>query len=417
DAGAMARRLAGALRATRVSAVSVRRVFYRPGRRISVRYAAPTADGTGPPQELVAVADAGRDLEALVERTLAARRARLPGDLGYDPELRVMVARAPADPWMPVLAREDRLRDCARAGGATVADDDVSLLLHFKPGEQAVVRLGACVLKAYARPAAFEAASSALRLMSTQRDVPTAQHLASIRAERVTVQELLPGVEPLDALAVAPPAGELLRRLHGLELAPARDLPAAHLVRRAARSGDLLATLVPSLAKRFNRLLGRLRDTLPDAVPVPAHGGYHHRQLLVDGDRASVIDVDGLCLAAPAFDLATYAAGAITGGDDDVAGAHALLDALLAGYGEPPAVLGWHLAVLALARTTQPFRHFSGDDYPERIERFLGTAEALVELQASPLSRSSRSAPSRLGKSARSMPRSTGGALVNWTSP
>jgi hypothetical protein len=364
DAPAMARRLARALPGAPVGTLSVRRASYRPGRRAAVRYAAPGA-------ELVALVDVRRDLRGAVEA--AADPA-----VGYDPELDAMLARAPADPWMPVLARHDALRACARAGGATIADDAEPRLLHFLPGERGVVRVGPRVLKAYARREPFEAASEALGLMSAQRAVPIARHVASVEAHRVTVQEALPGEPATSALAVAARAGELARRLHALPLAPARRLPPDALVARASRRGALIAALVARLSRRVERLLARLEATIPAVEPAVAHGGFHHRQLLFDGERAHVIDVDGLCLAAPAFDLATFAAGAIVGAEDDVARVRTVVDALLSGYGTRPPALEWHLGVAALRRTAYPFTHYSGEGFGGRIERRLATAEALA---------------------------------------
>jgi Ser/Thr protein kinase RdoA (MazF antagonist) len=87
-----------------------------------------------------------------------------------------------------------------------------------------------------------------------------------------------------------------------------------------------------------------------------------------------VIDFDGLCRAAPALDLATYAADVARGRASDVDAVHAVLEPLLEGYGSRPDALDWHLGAAILGRAAHPFqRQLPG--WPERVERMVAAAE------------------------------------------
>ena len=138
----------------------------------------------------------------------------------------------------------------------------------------------------------------------------------------------------------------------------------------------MVETVLPELGDRLDALVRRLGDALPAGLPlVPAHGDFHVDQLLVrDGDIA-VVDFDQLCVAAPALDLATYAADVVRGRPNDLDRMQAVLEPLLEGYGERPDALDWHLAAAVLARAAHPFqRQVPG--WRERVEATIAVAEA-----------------------------------------
>ena len=80
------------------------------------------------------------------------------------------------------------------------------------------------------------------------------------------------------------------------------------------------------------------------------------------------------CLAAPALDLATYAADVVRGRDGDLVAVDAVLDCLLTGYGERPEALGWHLSAAILGRVAHPF-HRQVPAWPDRVDAMLRAAE------------------------------------------
>src|SRR5256884_6011592 len=76
--------------------------------------------------------------------------------------------------------------------------------------------------------------------------------------------------------------------------------------RRARERAALVATYCPVLADPARRLARQLTKSLEPLQPDtyrPAHGGFKPSQLLFCGEQVFVVDLDGLCLADPAFDV------------------------------------------------------------------------------------------------------------------
>lgn len=106
--------------------------------------------------------------------------------------------------------------------------------------------------------------------------------------------------------------------------------------------GDVLERIGSRHADLFRRrlatLTGRAAEASSDVVSL-LHGDFYDKQVLVDGDAASLIDLDGMAAGDPARDLGNALAhlelrrlqGRLSAGDP------ASLEAsLLEGYGDPP---------------------------------------------------------------------------------
>jgi hypothetical protein len=356
DPDAMAPLLERSLaRPARLSGLRVARVSYKPGERMTVHY---TAEVDGAAEDAVARAIAGRDLEPRVrEPRLVELADRVDGrspaahPLVYEPDARALVSWLPFDSRLPALSA---LR---------------GRLLSYRPGRRAVLRRDDLVLKLYGSEGRYRAAAGALVAASALRGLPSPPPGAFVARLRMTTQDAVDGA-PVSALDAAAEAGALLRRLRRARpraLAPAHERP----VEAAARKAELITAVLPSLERRVDALLRRLaREEPPASRPVPAHGDFHAGQLLRANGRLVVVDLDGLCLAAPALDLAEYAAAA---GDDR----GAVLDALVEGYGARPDGLDWHLATAVLIRASHPF-HRQLPDWPERVEEQVETAETVL---------------------------------------
>jgi Ser/Thr protein kinase RdoA (MazF antagonist) len=182
------------------------------------------------------------------------------------------------------------------------------------------------------------------------------------------------------APAVAARAGALLRELHALEnpglevSAPVAQLDAAR------RSAAVVGAVAPRLARRVRRLVTRLELAAPPAVPrlVVAHGAFVAGPLLEAAGALVALDFDRACLAAPALDVATFAAGVASGRDDDLASVRAVLEATAEGYGTRPLHLEWHLAVALLLGAASPFR-LQQEDWPQRTAAIVQAAEATLD--------------------------------------
>jgi ATP-binding cassette, subfamily B, bacterial len=406
DPDAMRPVLERTLRAgTELGDVAVGRVVYKPGELVAVHYR--TAPG-----DAVLTSIAGTDLAARARAPRYAAAARrvdgrspAPMPLRYDAGTDALVTWLPYDPRLPALAEPpDELARRLRAAGAQVPPDEPALI-GYKPRGRAVLVAGEYVLKAYGSERAYAAALTGLRAScaAAHQRVPAVgghtaagpaiearrcdgrsapvrlrvpEFVAALPELRLTVQKRVAGAPPRDALAAAAEAGALAAAIQRAALA---DLPAAapeRLLGAARRKAAVIAAVLPELRPRLDPLLERLRAALPSGLPlVPAHGDFHADQLLHGPEGPTVVDFDELCRAAPALDLATYAADVVRGRDGDRAELEAVLDRLLAGYGARPAALDWHVAAAVLGRAAHPFQR-QVPDWPDRTERMLDVAEA-----------------------------------------
>jgi len=194
------------------------------------------------------------------------------------------------------------------------------------------------------------------------------------------VQVALDG-EPGDRDRDARELGAVLRRFHSLSVdglvAQATDWSLAS----AASSAHLIGHLVPELQPALDALLRDLTNQQPvDLGLVTSHGDFEAGQVMV-GARvpggAAIVDLDMLCAAPPARDLANYAVHLVRGDGRDVSDAAGTLRVLLDGYGDTPPALAWHMATAALSRATSPFRKFM-PDWPARVAAMVGAADDLL---------------------------------------
>jgi ABC-type multidrug transport system fused ATPase/permease subunit len=390
DRGTMTDVLARSLRgAGQPTGVEVERVMYRPGRRLRTHY---VVDVAGERHHAVAWIDADADLGARVNgrawRELADLAAgRAPGEqpVTYDPELRAVVSWLPFDAALPALAvPAPAMAHLLRQEGLAIEDDEPVELLRYKPGERATLRVDGHVLKAYGNRESFGAALHGLRALPGV--VPTARLAAQLPALRVVAQTRVCGRRPEPSPETHRQAGALAWQLHA---APVVGLPASGPEKelRAARAKARLAgRLVPELRPRLERLVALLEERLPaGGLPVAVHGDFHVEQLLalVDGGLA-MLDLDDMRYASPALDLATYAADEVRGLPGDGEAIAAALEPLLAGYGERPADLEWHLAAVILTKACHPFRRLV-DDWPARVEGMVASAEQAFGPKIRPL--------------------------------
>jgi hypothetical protein len=379
-AGALSRSLGG--HAT-VDALRVAQVDYRPASGATVVYSAAVAG-----RRHVAVATAGHTAGGEAARTparLAIARA-LGGDgpatrpLTYDVGLGALVQWYPLDLAMPVLAKpvSDLERMMRRAGIHVEHAENAPETLLYRPGQRAVLRLGGHVLKAYGDERSFRSGVDGLRLAGRLGTGPSLE--AALADVRVTVQPALDGV-PVPrtrAAELAPVAGAMLRMLHDSEISGLPRTRPGELMRAVMTTGALVATVAPELAGRVRRLIARLELAMPTGrVAAPCHGDFNVSQFLDVGGALAVLDFDEACMAAPALDVAAYAANLVSGRAGDLETAYEALEALLGGYGARPQGLDWHFAASIARRAATPFR-LQKKRWPARIASILEAAESVV---------------------------------------
>lgn len=388
-AGAWLRERGGTLRELRAA-----QALYRPGRSISVVYAATVAwdGGQATRERLVAVAD---------REPMAAAAAG-----GGVPPGRPRWWLYPEDPQLPGLAR---LADAgfARSLAQRARLPDVPLELRdraYRPRTRAVVELagaGATIVvggaRASVRARVYVKALRPGRAAAVRDRLAVLAPLAPVPACRLCEDEL--GLLVLegrrgrtlhdvlrDGGAVPGPEAllDLLERI-GRATPLAAAPPASTAADRARRHGRLLRAILPAQAARVDRLVAALATALeeetgpPDAI---AHNDFHPSQLIVDdaGAIRAVVDVDDVGPGWRADDLAAMAGRAWTSAvasDGEAAARFAAyaerLCALFATVVDPRDLCR-RVAVVALGRATGPFR-IQQRDWPQAALRRVEAAE------------------------------------------
>jgi ATP-binding cassette, subfamily B, bacterial len=340
--------------------VEVRRVVYRPRSLAAVHY---RVELDGEQREAVAAAGRGAD---------GARGAT------HDEGLDALIAWLPEDPLLPALrVGGSELGHALRAAGVTLgADAGEPVRTSYKPLSHAVLRLNGHRLKTYGSERHFVRAVLAER--NAPRSVVASPCLKAVLPDlRTTVTEALDG-ERVDAGAGARAAGALVRALQRAPFAPLAAYDHHDHLRGALRRAEAVVTVAPHLETDIARLQRRLVATLPTpATLVPAHGAFDADELLMRPDGVAVAGFEHARLAAPALDLATFAARVTHGSGDDLQRIDDVLQELLAGYGDRPAGLQWYLSAAILARAARPFTRQSGD-WPDRVEAIVATAQEVI---------------------------------------
>jgi aminoglycoside phosphotransferase (APT) family kinase protein len=125
---------------------------------------------------------------------------------------------------------------------------------------------------------------------------------------RTRLRDEHPGPRQVERTAQAvAAAGRALASLHRLPV----PLPAHTAAREAAelaRELDRVAGVWPASAQRVRRALAALAHPPDDGALVLSHGDLTPSQVLLDGDTAALVDLDGLCRADPARDLGRFLA-------------------------------------------------------------------------------------------------------------
>jgi ATP-binding cassette subfamily B protein len=389
----------------RIDDVRVRQVRYRPHEDLTVLYRA-IVDG----DRHEAVVSTGRDapLEEVAgdPRYLRIARAvdgRSPAQspLHYDPHAHALIQWLPLDLALPLLCvTPDALAQHLRALDIDLDDGPIEpTRVSYTPGRRATLRVGDHVLRGYADEGAFRRALAGWRIASggtmgrervdswadlfrrassrrrTAAAGPrpmTAVFEGALPDLRTTVQLVLDGTSPGSGAQTARAAGDLLRRIHALPTKGLDERTPEDTLEAARRVAGVLQAVDPAAEAQIRRLLDRLASRRPTGLPlVTSHGDFHSGEIIRRGSDLAVLDVDEVSRAAPARDLATYAAHAASHDGDDP---EPVLDQLLAGYGARPEGLRWYLSASLLRRAERPFRTLE-EDWPARVEALVDAAD------------------------------------------
>lgn len=365
--------------------LSIARVRYDPHQKIIVHYRATVG---GRDHHAVATVIAHQDLGAKVRGARFTEMAevvngRSPGvePVIHDPDIDAIITWLPFDVKLPGLAIEpSELADRLSRDGAPIAEDEREpVVIGYKPGSRAVLRLGNHVLKAYGKDSQFNSAVTGLLASGRASLLPAPRMQTALCDLRLTVQAAVEGTTPAEAIHAASRAGAFLRELQEHEFKDLAPAPPDSQLAEASRHARLAGAVVPELAPRLEGLIDRLARSMPAAVPLTSsHGDFHVDQLIADEDRLVVIDFDGMCKAPAALDVATYAADVVRGRKEDLKRVYGVLDPLCVGYGSTPDYMAWYLATAILCRVTHPFRAQTSG-WRERMETMVHASEGAVQ--------------------------------------
>jgi len=178
--------------------------------------------------------------------------------------------------------------------------------------------------------------------------------------------------------------GEALNKLHGIT-PPSSTARSTRLtpdgLMQAAATISQACPEVADLAQRLAEKLIASYEKIPDATPVLLHGDLHPKNILMDGERLFLLDLDQAATGAAALDVGSVIAGlyceACTGLLTENASS-SLISAFLSGYGVAGDSLRWYVAAALLEeralRTVTRIR-FGG---LEKLPEILTTAEAVL---------------------------------------
>ncbi|WP_151526443.1 aminoglycoside phosphotransferase family protein [Serinicoccus kebangsaanensis] len=249
------------------------------GMEVARAWPAPERDGT------VRVAVEGRDARG----RLRAGHLTPGGDVELHPPGQ--------DPRLPALAGAARAGSLLvhRAGRRAVVHRQDGYLKVVRPGRATPLAAGSVDGARLARAAGLEAAD----VLELTDDTVRYQALRGIPVQRLSADPRWPQIWRTWAAAWT-----RWQRLDGPEGAEHTPRHEAEVLRTwAARSASLGLLAGTPWPDRIERTAQRLAASGGTPL-VPAHRDLHDGQLLWDGSRLAVIDLDTVCRAEPALDLA-----------------------------------------------------------------------------------------------------------------
>lgn len=213
-----------------------------------------------------------------------------------------------------VRVRRVRIERLGYTPGARAAFDYQVLGESRRTGEPELRQL---IGKMHAKkPAARLFAGSWALWQAARGRVDLAPPIGFVAPLNLTFQERVPG-QRLGGLAGAPAFTQHARRtaralaqLHGLEFPLWTRRKPAEEAGVVLRWAAVLLAVRPDLARRIEQLRDRLVCELETRTTLkgPVHGDFHHTNVLVDGDRITIIDLDEMAFGDPLLDVGRFMA-------------------------------------------------------------------------------------------------------------
>lgn len=233
------------------------------------------------------------------------------------------------DPALPHLAEAMDPTAMTRRLGCVLGDARVSgtRLVRHKPGRRAIVaydldtgvRLYGKTFASERGPRVYRIAQRICAARGFGPDVALPEPVAWVAGLKLLVQRAVAGL-PVESAwaggdaalaALAARIADALHRFHasGLDLGRTHDL-AKELSPLAMRT-DAVGAQVPELGDAARTLHDRIMTAGHCEFgwrTLPVHRDFYHDQVLIDGDRLAVLDLDDAAMSEPAIDIANFAA-------------------------------------------------------------------------------------------------------------
>ena len=327
-----------------VTACAVDRIKYRPGRNCTVSYRLTIRDerqACSYEQRVAgrfcAAGDAVRRHARHRSRLGLASRCGVPALLV--PSLELFAWFLPNDPELAALPA---LLATARDGGSALSeaiavmtggDSDAvehrASLVQYVPETRACARFDVMLangrqLRLFAKLDHDAGGAATHRLMQALYDSP-ARRDGRLRTPRPLLwqaetglhwQASVPGAPLLDVHPHCPPdvaatIGRLIAALHDTPAPTPRQIARDALQAQPAACARLLGQVEPRWAPSLDHRLELLHDGASAAGALPPatlHGDLHPRNLLIDGRKLSLIDLDGACRGPAVLELGAWIA-------------------------------------------------------------------------------------------------------------
>lgn len=309
--------------------IEVTHMTYRPLRQCFAVCHLQLADGEM--RDLIISFAKDRRLQEVARKRYGGQRRA--GRAVFLPDLNCLFELFPYDWQVPSIAtlfdaeRFGRLLAAAGLGDAAAGAASVApRALTYRPHEACVVEYpevrlpsGAVLMaKTIADPERirrFHRASEALRRSITDPDVWTPETFRPKREPRILLMEKAEGQTlfgSVDAGSGAVLAAKALAAIHATPIrAGRRSLydSLAGLAHTRART-KRVSLVAPEIAERARSLLARVEPRIEAyrARPMFLHGDYKSTQLLIDGGRIAIIDLDSFKVGDPAVDVGNFIA-------------------------------------------------------------------------------------------------------------
>ncbi len=286
--------------------VDLLRLRYRAGKRAILHIAARTGTARNEGTLWFFKGDKGKRLARRNKKT-----AR------FDSHTQVLFEPFPNDHRMPRIRTfidgydelMPRLTGYQAAGGPQ--------LLRYRPGLSCTFR---CPVRGQSAafvklindddPARLCAANRTMQDALASSDVSVARALGLNTQIGAIAYETAPGL-PLDAtlarasdLSALTQAMVALRSFWRAPIQPERQMGPDRLLLRARESADFVAVTAPDCAGDAADIVARLGAALPESDLRPIHGDMKLEHIFLDGEHATLIDIESVSMGLPDYDLA-----------------------------------------------------------------------------------------------------------------